>query len=62
MTKNERRREAGQAAWRASAGSTDTYRVDRVIEAVKEPNPWISVAVLVALLAFVDSLFFLFLR
>lgn len=62
MTKDEKRREAGQAAWRSSAGSAETYRVDRVIEATKESNPWVSVAVLVALLAFVDALFFVIMR
>ena len=56
MTKDERRREAGQAAWRASAGSTEIYRVDRVIEAVKEANPWVAAVEFVALLAFLAGM------
>jgi hypothetical protein len=62
MTKDEKRREAGQAAWRASAGSTDTYRVDRVIDAVKEANPWVGVIEVVAFFALVAFVSWLVMR
>lgn len=62
MTRAERRRDAGQQAWRASAGSADTYRVDRVIDAVTEANPWVSVVLFGLMLAFAGFMAWLLLR